>query len=198
MRRLTADMVKFGEPLAVDVFNREGLLLAKAGITLTDEEKYRELKDFGFVEGEAPVAVREDVVDPARVLPHLGVLIADDMPLMLDMLEKHLHSLGINRILRAEDGELALARIGRYCPDMVFLDIDMPRRDGLSALKELREEFPELFVCMLSAHSSVDNVRSALAAGASAFLVKPFHCDKLERIVMQFAARYLAQGKVKT
>jgi two-component system, chemotaxis family, chemotaxis protein CheY len=191
MRRLTTDLVHFGQPLPLDVFNRDGHLLAKAGYTLDDEFKYRELLDFGYIEGDEP-APRVPVREPWQLLPELGVLIADDMPLMLDMLEKSLRGLGVERILRAEDGEIALARVGRFSPDLVFLDIDMPRRDGLSALRTLREEFPTLFVCMLSAHSSVDNVRAALAAGASAFLVKPFHRDKLEGLLLQFAKKRLA------
>lgn len=191
MRRLTTDLVHFGQPLPLDVFNRDGRLLAKAGYTFENELKYRELLDFGYVEGDEPVAP-QPVRDPWQLLPDLGVLIADDMSLMLDMLEKSLRGLGVERILRAEDGEIALARVGRFSPDLVFLDIDMPRRDGLSALRTLREEFPKLFVCMLSAHSSVDNVRAALGAGASAFLVKPFHRDKLEALLMQFATKRLA------
>lgn len=127
--------------------------------------------------------------DPLAFLPQLGVLIADDTPLMLEMLEKTLRDIGIRRVLRAEDGEIALARVGRYAPDLVFLDVDMPRRDGLSALRELREEFPDLFVCMLSAHSSVQNVRGAMAAGASAFLVKPFQSAKLQSVLLQYVKR---------
>lgn len=175
------------------VYNKDGQLLAGAGLTLNDEDLYRELLDFGFVEGDEP---RSEPVqrapDPRQLLAEVGVLIADDTPLLLDMLEKSLRNLGVQRILRAEDGELALARIGRYRPDMVFLDIDMPRRDGLSTLKELRGEFPDLFVCMLSAHSSVQNVRTALAAGASGFLVKPFQQTRLESVVNQFLKQRLA------
>lgn len=191
MRRLTTDLCHFGQPLELDIYNRKGRLLVKAGLALHDEERYRELLDFGYVESDEPESVVTRVVDPSKLLPSLGVLIADDTPLMLDMLEKSLRDLGVERILRAEDGELALARIGRYLPDVVLLDIDMPRKDGLSALKELREEFPDLFVCMLSAHSSVQNVRTAMATGASAFLVKPFHRDKLENILLQYVEKHL-------
>ncbi len=192
MRRLTTDLCHFDKPLEMDVYNRSGHLLAKAGLTFTDEVKYRELLDFGYIEGEEPVVeVTPKAADPTSMLPGIGVLVADDTPLMLDMLEKNLRDVGVQRILRAEDGEFALARIGRYLPDVVFLDIDMPRKDGLTALKELREEFPQLFVCMLSAHSSVQNVRAAMSTGASAFLVKPPHRDKLESVLVQYVEKYL-------
>jgi two-component system chemotaxis response regulator CheY len=190
MRRLTTEMVHFGIALGLDVYNKDGHLLAKKGLLLEDEMRYRELLDFGYVDGEEPLPEKvEKVPSDRQRLAEVGVLIADDTPLMLDMLEKSLRNLGVERILRAEDGEMALARVGRYRPDLVFLDIDMPRRDGLSALKALRAEFPGLFICMLSAHSSVQNVRTALAAGASGFLVKPFQQARLEAVTKTYLER---------
>jgi two-component system chemotaxis response regulator CheY len=182
MRRLTRDLAPPGEPLPQDVFNRAGQRLAESGSTPGSERLYRELLDFGFVSG-APG-------DPAPHPADAGVLIADDTPLLLDMLEKSLRNLGLRRILRAEDGELALARVSRYRPDLVFLDIDMPRLDGLTVLKTLRRDLPDLFICMLSAHSSVQNVRAAVAAGAAGFLVKPFQQVRLESVVSQFLKRH--------
>jgi len=187
MRRLTTDLVHFGEPLPMDIFNQAGQLLVKAGRVMDDEDLYRELLDFGFIEGEeTPAEKKPRAPDTRRLLAEVGVLVADDNGLMRDIMSKSLRGLEVQRILRAEDGEIALALAGRYRPDIVFLDIDMPRRDGISALKVLREEFPDLFICMLSAHSSMENVRAALGAGASGFLVKPFQSNRLESILNQY------------
>ena len=192
MIRLTTDLVHFGDPLPLDVYNKEGHLLARAGLILDNESRYRELLDFGYVAGEElqPKQTTK-AADPRHLLADTGVLIADDTPLLLDLLEQSLNNLGLMRILRAQDGELAVSKVGQYRPDLVFLDIDMPRRDGISALKELHEEFPNLFICMLSAHSSVDNVRAAISAGASGFLVKPVQRTRLESIVGQFVKKQL-------
>ncbi len=187
MIRLHTDLICIGEPLPTDVFNKDGQLLVRAGLSVEDEDLYRELLDFGFIEGEAPEPSHTGKnKGPERLLPEIGVLIADDTPLLLDMLEKSLRNLGLERIQRVGDGEMAVSKVGQLRPDMVFLDIDMPRRDGISALKLLRGEFPDLFICMLSGHNSVQNVRSALAAGASGFLVKPFKQQKLQSVVEQF------------
>jgi two-component system chemotaxis response regulator CheY len=187
MIRLHTDLICIGEPLPTDVFNKDGQLLVRAGLSVEDEDLYRELLDFGFIEGEAPEPSHTGKNKvPERLLPEIGVLIADDTPLLLDMLEKSLRNLGLERIQRVGDGEMAVSKVGQLRPDMVFLDIDMPRRDGISALKLLRGEFPDLFICMLSGHNSVQNVRSALAAGASGFLVKPFKQQKLQSVVEQF------------
>ncbi len=191
MLHLHTDLVHIGQPLPMDVFNKDGHLLACAGMVIADEDLYRELLDFGYIEGEAPASEDDPKAqDPARLAPQVGVLIADDTPLLLDMLEKSLRNLGLQRIQRAGDGEMAVSKVGQLRPDLVFLDIDMPRREGISALKELREEFPELFICMLSAHNSVQNVRGVLAAGASGFLVKPFQQQRLQSVVEQFLRLY--------
>ncbi|EGW53633.1 response regulator transcription factor [Candidatus Endoriftia persephone] len=155
-------------------------------MVIDDEELYRELLDFGYVVAE--VEEKDDTQAEQSVTSAMdyGVLIADDTPLMLDTLENHLKAIGFIRILRANDGEIAMAKVGRYRPEVVFLDIDMPRRNGLEALEILREEFPDLFICMLSAHSSLDNVRTALSKGASGFLVKPYQRTRLEHILNQF------------
>ena len=97
MRRLTTDLVSFGKPLPFDVFNKEGRLLVRAGLVCEDEEKYRELLDFGFIEGEEVVVQIPKAADPGKLMHHIGVLIADDTPLMLDMLEKNLRNLGVER-----------------------------------------------------------------------------------------------------
>jgi two-component system chemotaxis response regulator CheY len=195
MRRLTSDLLHhFNKPLPQDVYNKHGQLLVKAGKILDDEDTYREMLDFGYIEGETPEVDKTQIgSDPRQLLADMGVLIADDTPLLLDMLEKSLRNLGFTRIIRVSDGEMALSKTGQYRPDLVFLDIDMPRRDGLSTLKELREEFPHLFVCMLSAHSSVGNVRAALTAGASGFLVKPFQQVRLEGVIDQFLQKHTEQ-----
>jgi two-component system chemotaxis response regulator CheY len=186
MRRVSNDRLQLGITLEFDIFNKTGALLAPAGTVLNDAARYRELLGFGFVEGPPPPTP----TSPQALLADIGVLIADDNDLMRDILQKSLRSLGIPHILQAEDGEIALARIPRYLPDLVFLDIDMPRRDGLSTLKALRQDFPDLFVCMLSAHSSMENVRAALGAGASGFLVKPFQSNRLKSVIKQFIDKY--------
>ncbi|EGV51793.1 putative response regulator [endosymbiont of Riftia pachyptila (vent Ph05)] len=186
LKRLHDALLSFGKPLSQPIYCNKGQLLANTGMVIDDEELYRELLDFGYVVAE--VEEKDDTQAEQSVTSAMdyGVLIADDTPLMLDTLENHLKAIGFIRILRANDGEIAMAKVGRYRPEVVFLDIDMPRRNGLEALEILREEFPDLFICMLSAHSSLDNVRTALSKGASGFLVKPYQRTRLEHILNQF------------
>jgi CheY-like chemotaxis protein len=73
-----------------------------------------------------------------------------------------------------------------FAPDLVLLDVFMPRKDGLEALRELREAFPGARVVAMSgggAHLNFEPLRAALALGADAALVKPFELPDLDSTI---------------
>lgn len=116
---------------------------------------------------------REDVL-PAR--PQ-RVLVAEDEHLVATNLTMMLGDLGYT-VLLATDGQEAvdIARSGK--PDIVLMDIRMPRRDGLSAARELHEQMG-LPVVVLSAYSENAEVAGAQQAGVFGYLVKPVQRDQL-------------------
>ncbi len=118
------------------------------------------------------------------------VLVADDAPIAVDLLCGQLRQFGYERLKIARDGEEAVYQTAALRPDLVFLDIDMPRKTGLVALREIKSFLPDTFVCMLSAHSSATNVRTALQAGANGFLVKPCQLARLQHVLNEFRKRW--------
>jgi DNA-binding NarL/FixJ family response regulator len=72
----------------------------------------------------------------------------------------------------AEDGTSALALIRELRPDVVLMDVQMPRMDGIIATVALRAAFPEIAVVILSLHDDEATYRQAITAGATAFLSK--------------------------
>lgn len=72
---------------------------------------------------------------------------------------------------------------------LVFLDIDMPEMDGLSTLKQLKDSCEDLQVVMVSAHTSVGNIKTSLEAGASGFISKPIALAKVEESLQNFINR---------
>ena len=128
------------------------------------------------------------LLDPAT-LAGVRVLIADDEVLMRDLLKSVLTRLGVTQFETAEDGEEALRKYVLAGHDMLFLDIDMPRKTGLECLKELRDIDPKVFVVMVSGHSSIENVRAASALGVGGFLVKPYSSQKVREVAQNFLAR---------
>lgn len=85
---------------------------------------------------------------------------------------------------QAEDGQDALDQIERLeevnsAPDVVLMDLQMPRRDGISAIEELSRRFPTVAVVALTSHSNPARVRSALQAGAIGYVLKDAGPDDL-------------------
>lgn len=107
---------------------------------------------------------------PATTLRVLVVDDAEDLRFLLRMgLERtdHLEVVG-----EAEDGLDAVEQARALQPDLVLLDVAMPRMDGLQALPLIREAVPHVRVIMLSGFNEGTMAESALAAGADHYLVK--------------------------
>ncbi len=103
----------------------------------------------------------------------IQVLIADDEPMIRAGARAILASdPEIEVVAEAGDGREAIELARRHRPDVVLLDIRMPRLDGLSAAEELRRVAPQLAVAILTTFDEDEYVARALAAGTSGFLLK--------------------------
>ncbi len=115
------------------------------------------------------------------------ILIADDEANLRRVLGAQLSRDGYD-VLLAEDGEEALAMIAEHHIDVVISDLKMPKLDGISLLKRLVAEKPDLPVILITAHGTVDTAVEALKLGAFDYVTKPF--DRTEfRTVVDKAAR---------
>jgi DNA-binding NarL/FixJ family response regulator len=106
--------------------------------------------------------------------PPARILIVDDEPLNVDYLEQELESLGFVTDTAA-DGPEALERVAEAPPDLVLLDVMMPRMDGVSVLRILKND-PEtrlIPVVLMTALNAVEDRVRGIEAGADAFLSKP-------------------------
>lgn len=84
------------------------------------------------------------------------------------------------RVMAFADAETAISTIKTDPPDLVLLDIGLPGISGIDALHEIREEYPEILVIMITAYEDIDTVISSMKAGAHDYVVKPLHMDSLE------------------
>lgn len=101
------------------------------------------------------------------------ILIADDETDLLEMLESVFHRAGYSHILTAPSGEAALKLWREEHPDMVILDVMMPRVDGFSVLREIRRT-STVPVLMLTARGEAEDRFTGFESGADDYLVKPF------------------------
>jgi two-component system chemotaxis response regulator CheY len=110
-----------------------------------------------------------------------SVLVVDDQASIRQLVRIGLRSLGYRKISEAEDGADALEQMATDCPDVVLLDGNMPRLDGVGALKAMRLDvrFMHLPVIMLTGCADSDFVRECRALGVKSFVLKPFTVEVL-------------------
>lgn len=106
------------------------------------------------------------------------ILVADDEANMRWVLERALTKAGYE-VETVEDGQLALDRALAERPDLVLLDLKMPKMDGLTVLRTLKEHYPDLLIVMMTAHGSTSTAVEAMKVGAQDYLMKPFDIDEL-------------------
>lgn len=107
------------------------------------------------------------------------VLICDDSAFMRMMLKKILSDNGFEVVAEAGDGNQAIQLFRQHNPDLITMDITMPKMDGIEAVKIIHEENPLTRVIMVTAIGQRAVISDALKAGASDFIVKPFDPDKV-------------------
>ena len=106
------------------------------------------------------------------------VLVVDDEAMLADLLSQALRHEGWETAT-AKDGLDALAKATSFQPDVVILDVQMPRMDGLETLERLRARDPELPVLFLTARDAVADRVQGLRAGADDYVTKPFSLDEV-------------------
>jgi CheY-like chemotaxis protein len=114
-----------------------------------------------------------------------SVLIVDDDPFIRKLIVTTLEDVSGFELVEADDGLAAVDAAARDRPELVFLDIDMPRLDGLEACRRIRAE-PATSRCtivMLTAAAGDSAEREAENAGADLFLTKPFSPLELLNLV---------------
>jgi DNA-binding NtrC family response regulator len=122
------------------------------------------------------------------------ILIADDDPDIRDILKDTLISLGA-RTLTAINGQECLERLEADAPDLILLDIEMPIKNGLDVLKELRRRRHDTTVIMITAYGTIDRAVQAMKEGAFDFITKPFELDHIAVVVEKALERErLKQG----
>jgi DNA-binding response OmpR family regulator len=133
----------------------------------------------------------------------MRVLVVEDDPALGGFLRQAMEMEG-HRVVWAADGEAALEQVGQNHPDLVLLDLSLPRRDGVEVLAEMRARHEEAAVLVLSGRMERSTQVQCLDLGADDYLAKPFsffelqaRCRALLRRRMQFADPVLRHGDLE-
>jgi DNA-binding NarL/FixJ family response regulator len=117
------------------------------------------------------------------------VLLADDQRLVRESLATLVRLLdGVELVATASDGEQACVLAAEHDPQVVLMDLRMPRMDGIEATKRLRESNPDTRVIALTTYADDESVLGALRAGARGYLTKDTSAEDIREAILAVAA----------
>ena len=113
------------------------------------------------------------------------LIIADDHPLLIDGLKKVLEEIeGITVVATAGNGKELISLLRSTAADMVLLDLQMPKTDGIDALKILKQEFPKIKIIIFSNYGQDKLIKETKALGANGYLLKNVPSVTLKQAVI--------------
>jgi DNA-binding NarL/FixJ family response regulator len=120
----------------------------------------------------------------------INVLIVDDQNLTHRLIETYLKPESeINIVGFANNGQEAIEKIPRLQPNVILMDVEMPKMDGLSATKIITQQFPQSKVLILTVHDNEQHLSQALKNGAKGYLLKTTTAQELKNAIY-----YVNQG----
>ena len=128
----------------------------------------------GFSIAYCPLLIQITMQDS----PKRTVLIVDDDGMIRQMLRTILRQ-NFDVIGEASNGNSALEMIESLSPEVVCLDILMPKMDGIQTLEAIKARFPKTIVIMVSGSPTLETIQGALGKGAAGFIVKPLSAAKV-------------------
>jgi DNA-binding NtrC family response regulator len=112
------------------------------------------------------------------------VLIVDDDPDIRHFFQKILTEMGYE-VSTASGARESLTRIKRDPPDVLFLDIKMPKMDGLECLRRVRKIKRKLPIVMITGYEDLNSAQEAMRLGADEYVSKPFDLEEIRRLISE-------------
>ena len=119
------------------------------------------------------------------------LILADDHDLFVEGLKELLSKqIDIEFVGQAHDGLQAIEQTSVIKPDIILMDIAMPRMNGIQASKQIREKFPDVKILMLSMHNNRELITESLKAGANGYVLKECSFEELYKAVINVMEGY--------
>ena len=122
----------------------------------------------------------------------ISVLIVDDNDMTRETLRVILRHDGYNVVGEAMDGDGALEMATRLNPDIILLDVVMPKVSGIEALKSIRMVMQDVQVLMVTANKDQETIAEVVKSGISGYIIKPFNAKKVLDTVQTVALKVRA------
>ena len=118
----------------------------------------------------------------------IRLMIVDDHQMLREGLRRSMSEIGFDVIGEASDGDEAVTRATAQRPDVILMDVTMPRMDGVEACRQVKDVLPDTHIVMLTMHADQSVLADAIRAGASGYLVKDCSTDEIADAVKIAAA----------
>jgi two-component system, chemotaxis family, chemotaxis protein CheY len=128
----------------------------------------------------------------------ISILIVDDNDMTRETLRVILRHDTYNVAGEATDGSIALEMATRLKPDIILLDVVMPKVSGLEALRSIRLVLPDVMILMVTANKDQETVSEAVQAGISGYIIKPFNAKKVLDTVQSVANKVRSARQTAT
>lgn len=127
----------------------------------------------------------------------ITVLIVDDNDMTRETLRVILRHDGYDVVGEALDGDSAVDMATRLKPDVILMDVVMPKVSGIEALKSIRMVMRDVFVLMVTANKDQETVAEAVKSGISGYIIKPFNAKKVLDTIQGVAVKVRAARAAK-
>ena len=133
-----------------------------------------------------------DNIQPAKIVKRtLKVLLVDDQKFVQQKLQQMLSPKDNLQIVgTASDGEAAIALVESLQPDVVLIDIEMPKMNGIEATQIICQHFPDCKIIILSSHEQQEYVQKIIAAGADGYVLKTIDTEDLVTAIRSVCKGY--------
>jgi DNA-binding NarL/FixJ family response regulator len=115
-------------------------------------------------------------------------MLADDHRMLREGLRRSMSDQGFDVIGEARDGDEAIRLAEELQPEVILMDVTMPEVDGVEATRQIRLQFPEIRIVMLTMHADQEVLAAAIRAGASGYLVKDCSTEEIASAVRMAAS----------
>jgi len=118
----------------------------------------------------------------------IRLMLADDHRMLREGLRRSMTDQGFDVIGEARDGDEAIRLAEELMPEVILMDVTMPEVDGVEATRQIRQQFPEIRIVMLTMHADQEVLAAAIRAGASGYLVKDCSTEEIASAVRMAAS----------
>ena len=125
----------------------------------------------------------------------MRLLVVDDSLVVRNVVSRNAASVAVTEVLRAEDGEQAVRLFEHHRPELVTMDLTMPRLDGIGAIVAIRAMEPATSILVISALNSHRVALEAIQRGACGFLAKPFNDTELIDALSELVTHARTHGR---